>query len=74
MRKIILIIIIIMLSGIVSPVYGVEAPEISAQYAIVIEMNSGKVLYEKNAGDKAYPASITKIMTALLAIEKREIR
>lgn len=44
-------------------------PGISAQSAILIEAASGEVLYEKNADQKAYPASITKIMTALLAIE-----
>lgn len=45
-------------------------PEISAQSAIVIEANSGRVLYEKQARMKAYPASITKIMTGLLALER----
>lgn len=44
-------------------------PGISAQTAILVEANTGEVLYEKNADEKAYPASITKIMTALLAIE-----
>jgi len=44
-------------------------PEISAQTAIMVEANTGEVLYEKNADVKAFPASITKIMTALLAIE-----
>jgi D-alanyl-D-alanine carboxypeptidase (penicillin-binding protein 5/6) len=46
-----------------------EPPEISAQTAVVMEMNSGKVLYEKNGKQKVYPASTTKILTALLAIE-----
>lgn len=44
-------------------------PAISAQTAIMVEANTGEILYEKNADQKAYPASITKIMTALLAIE-----
>lgn len=33
----------------------------------------GKILYEKNAYDKMYPASTTKIMTAILALENREL-
>lgn len=37
--------------------------------AILIEGTSGVVLYEKNAKQKMYPASTTKIMTALIAIE-----
>lgn len=75
MRKIIIIILIIMLASFTAPSYSTETwtpqspPEISAQNAIMIEANSGEVLYEKNAEEKAYPASITKIMTALLAIE-----
>jgi D-alanyl-D-alanine carboxypeptidase (penicillin-binding protein 5/6) len=45
-------------------------PVVSAQSAIVIEATTGRVLYEKNPNQRAYPASITKIMTALLAIEE----
>lgn len=46
-----------------------EAPEISADYAILAEAKSGTILYQKNAFDRAAPASITKIMTALLTAE-----
>ncbi len=46
-----------------------QPPGISAQSAIVIEQSTGKVLYEKNSRELAYPASTTKIATALLAIE-----
>lgn len=51
----------------------VSAPETSAQSAIVIELKTGRVLYEKNANQKAYPASTTKIMTALLAVESGDL-
>lgn len=34
-----------------------------------MEVNTGTVLYEKKSHEKHYPASITKIMTVLLAIE-----
>lgn len=36
---------------------------------ILIEMNTGTVIYENNADEKAYPASVTKIMTMLLIME-----
>lgn len=49
-------------------VYG-DAPEITAPSAILIDAKSGKVLYEKNADEKRYPASTTKVMTGLLAVE-----
>lgn len=37
--------------------------------AILIESSTGKIIYEKNAYEKMYPASTTKIMTALLTLE-----
>lgn len=49
------------------------APGISASQAILIDGKTGKVLYEKNADQKAYPASTTKIMTALLVLETLEL-
>ena len=42
---------------------------VSASSAIVLDAQSGRVLYEKNADAKMLIASTTKIMTALLAIE-----
>ena len=48
-------------------------PEVSARTAVVIDVNSGRVLYEKQKDEKAYPASTTKIMTALLAIEQGDL-
>ena len=44
-------------------------PTIHAESAILIDAKSKTILYEKNAHQKQYPASITKLMTALLAIE-----
>ena len=42
-----------------------NVPAISAKHAILIDGKSGEVLYEKDADTKAYPASTTKIATAL---------
>ena len=44
-------------------------PEISAQSAILMDANTGVILYSKNIHEKLYPASVTKILTCLLAIE-----
>lgn len=52
-----------------------NAPEISAEAAVLVDMSTGNVLYSKNADKQMYPASTTKVMTALLtfeAIEKGE--
>lgn len=42
---------------------------INAESAILIDGDTGKILYEKSAYEKRAPASTTKIMTALLALE-----
>lgn len=44
-------------------------PEISAQSAILMDAETGVILYAKNIHEKLYPASITKILTCLIAIE-----
>ncbi|WP_054949560.1 D-alanyl-D-alanine carboxypeptidase family protein [Numidum massiliense] len=47
----------------------VAQPEVSAKAAVLVDVNSGRVLYEKNADEQLPIASITKIMTAIVAIE-----
>ncbi len=47
-------------------------PEIVSDSAIVIDAKTGTVIYNKNASAQNYPASITKVMTALLVLEKLE--
>ena len=44
-------------------------PEIGAQSAILMEVETGTILYAKNIHDRLYPASITKILTGLISIE-----
>ena len=43
--------------------------DIKAKSAILMEVNTGKILYEQNADEKLPPASITKIMSLLLVME-----
>lgn len=45
-------------------------PWISAEAAILVEASTGRVIYEKNADRLMYPASMTKMMTCLLALEQ----
>lgn len=61
------------------PVYAVndDSNEVTAAYpqtmgkaALLMDASSGRVLYEVNAHQRLSPASVTKIMTALLAVEK----
>lgn len=53
--------------------YWPEAPEITSPNAIVMEVSTGVVLYEKNSHEQHYPASITKIMTAMLVLENSSL-
>lgn len=60
-----------------SAAYGSEcgipaAPSVSGNAAFMIELTTGTVLYEKNADAQMYPASTTKLMTALVAVEQIE--
>ncbi len=40
---------------------------------LLMESKTGKIIYEKNAYEKMFPASTTKIMTAILALEHCEL-
>ena len=48
---------------------ALEEPALNCAHAVLLDANYNEVLYEKNAYEKAYPASITKVMTALLVLE-----
>ena len=48
-------------------------PSVYAESAIVMEADTGMILYAKDMEAKRYPASITKIMTALIALEQCEL-
>ena len=49
------------------------SPEVSAKSAVVIDAESGKILYEKDAHSRRGMASTTKIMTALVALENSSL-
>lgn len=73
-----LLVIVICLSMISSLFLGVTANAVSpgfsipAEYAYLVNTDTGTVVYEKNGDQKAYPASLTKIMTAIIALEKTQ--
>lgn len=52
-----------------SPVTIKAEVEVSAEHAILMDQSSGRVLYEKAADQPTLIASITKVMTAIIAIE-----
>lgn len=65
-----------------SAVYGIssnglegwpQGPEISCNTGILMEAETGAVLYDKGADELRYPASITKLMTLLVAVENSSL-
>ena len=54
-----------------TPVYANELD--SSKSSIVMDIDSGRILYENNPDDKRLIASITKIMTATIALENGKL-
>ena len=50
-----------------------DAPEIVSGAAILIDNETNRVLYDKNANERMFPASTTKIMTAILVLENCDL-
>lgn len=48
-------------------------PEISAESGLVVDINSGKIVFEKNSTKKMKIASLVKIMTAVVALEHKNL-
>ncbi|MGI6695639.1 MAG: peptidoglycan-binding protein [Christensenellales bacterium] len=66
--------------GIVAPAFfddsnpqGLEPAYLYARSAILLDTHSGQTLFEKDADTRRYPASTTKIMTLLVALEKGDL-
>lgn len=51
---------------------GKEDLNLFCSYAVLLDANHGEILYDMGANQRAYPASITKVMTALLVMEAIE--
>lgn len=69
MRKvgIVFVLVALLLSG-VPAAWGVE-PETAGKSAVLMDVQTGTILYEHNAHEKLAPASVTKVMTMLLIME-----
>lgn len=50
-----------------------DSVKISAKSAVVLDANNGNIMYEKDMNKKIYPASCTKILTAIVAIENSSL-
>ncbi len=73
MKKIIILISIFSILFNVTPLYAESLNFENARSYILIDSKSGQVLYGHNIDQKLYPASVTKIMTAIIALEKGDL-
>ena len=48
--------------------------DIPAPNLLIAETKTGKILYERKADEKIYPASVTKLLTAILVVEIEAVR
>ena len=53
----------------VSAAAGQEGLDLFCTHAVLLDANHGEILYDMRAAERAYPASTTKVMTALLVME-----
>ena len=67
-----LFIFILMSAFVIFSGVSAQAQDTTAKQAIVIDYNTGLVLYEKNADEKMAPSSMTKVMTTYLALDAIE--
>jgi D-alanyl-D-alanine carboxypeptidase (penicillin-binding protein 5/6) len=70
MKKVIFFFLTIILLKVSLPAQSAQIPLVNAHSAVLMDAATGKVLFRKNYQDIMAPASTTKIMTAILALEK----
>ena len=64
------LLLLCLLDGMCAPAAcALEAPKLNGQAAVLIDLDAGRVLYGYNMDDERAPASLTKVMTVLLALE-----
>jgi D-alanyl-D-alanine carboxypeptidase (penicillin-binding protein 5/6) len=76
MRKLqsILMISLMLMFSVLHLTWAAEGPEITAQSALLMDFTTGRILYQKDAYAQASPASTTKILTALVALERGDLQ
>lgn len=54
-------------------ILAIENSDIKCRKALIMDLDSGSILYSKDGFDKVYPASTTKVLTAIIAIENLDL-
>ena len=63
------LILCLVFSCAVPTAFALEEPDIQAAAAVLVDLDSGRILYAKNMDEARAPASLTKVMTVLLTLE-----
>ncbi|HAB00893.1 MAG TPA: D-alanyl-D-alanine carboxypeptidase, partial [Ruminococcaceae bacterium] len=64
---------LIVLTSAIVPAYAVSPDfDVPAKFIYLVNTDTDTVVYEKNAEERAIPASLTKIMTAIIALQKTQ--
>ena len=74
--KLLILVLILIISNLVFPFFSYadqDIPEIHCPSALLMDYRTGKILYEKNIDERRYPASLTKIMTAIIILENYKL-
>ncbi|MDD6090763.1 MAG: D-alanyl-D-alanine carboxypeptidase family protein [Candidatus Limivicinus sp.] len=64
-----ILLICVLLSGIAPCAWALDSPKLNGKAAILVDLDSGKMLYGYNEDEQRAPASMTKVMTVLLALD-----
>ena len=67
-----MLLICLLLSAAAPSAAALEEPSLVAKQVVLVDLDTGRLLYSKNAEAQVSPASLTKIMTGLLAVEAVE--
>lgn len=69
----ILVLALLFTGAISAAAYEVTGFEVTAKNAMLVSLDTGEILYEKNADDRLYPASITRLMTAAVILDSCDV-
>ncbi len=64
-----ILVVLVLVSGLLPVTAGAAGLEVPGKSALLMDVQTGTILYEKNAHEKLAPASVTKVMTMLLIME-----
>jgi D-alanyl-D-alanine carboxypeptidase (penicillin-binding protein 5/6) len=62
--------VLVLVAAVLAPVFPAAAFETPARQALLMDMGTGAVLFEKNADEPMHPASMSKLMTVYLLFER----